>query len=164
MRRLRLTDARLVVIVLGGLAVVLAVALAATVHVTLDRHATERARDAASKAAFTGVQALLSYDYRHVDAEFTSTAKLLTGQLAGQYAETRKAITPAVKQSHAVVTAAVKEVAVTEASPDRATALVFVDQVSTNSQLSAPRAAQTQVQVTLVQRHGRWLLAELTTV
>lgn len=159
-----LRRAGLPAVALAVVAVLLAVALVLLLDALSGRHAADDARAAARKAATEDVQALLSYDYRHLDADFGKAAAAVTGDLAKQYKETNRAIAPAAKQYHAVVAAVVKEVAVTDATADTASALVFVDQVSTNTQLSAPRAEQQRLQVDLVRRHGRWLLADLSTV
>lgn len=146
---------------LGVLAIALSVA--AGLEVAHVRHADSvaDARTQSVAAARSAVQGVLSYDYRHLDQDFTAGRKLLTPGFAKDYEETTKAVAPTAKQYHAVVTAEVTAAGARNVSADSATVLLFVDQTSTNTKHAQPRIDQSRVRVTMVKDGGRWLLSKL---
>ena len=122
--------------------------------------AADAARTESAAAARAAATAVLSYDYRHFDADVTKAMGFLTGSLRSDY-ETlqRRSVEPTARQVHAAVTATVKGVAVVSATPDTATVLVFVDQLSKNDKIAAPRLDQDRVTMHLTKVGGRWLVS-----
>jgi Mce-associated membrane protein len=116
-------------------------------------------------AASSGVATILSYDYRHLDADFASAERLLTPHFRKQYDDTTaKGVKPLAAKYKAISSADVSAAGVVDAGHDRAVVLVFVNQTVTNSQLAAPRLDRSRIDVTLVRSNGRWLIDKLTTL
>jgi Mce-associated membrane protein len=157
------TSAVVAVVALAvAVAVVLAVVVTGLSHRTGGQGSTASAA-AAEKAATTGAQAALSYDYRHLSADYAAAEKLMTPTFKTDYtAKTAHDVTaPAVKY-HAVSVATVEGAGVGSMSSSKATVLVFVDQTVRNTQLSAPRLDRSRVQVSLVRSGGKWLVNNLS--
>ncbi len=144
---------------------VLAIALSAVAgwQVVHERgaRASADARPQALVAARTAAVALLSYDHRHLDADFARARKLLTPAFAKDYDETVKAVRPTATQYHAVVSASVSAAGLRSLHGNSAVALLFVNQTSTNDKHAEPRIDQSRVRMTLVRRDGRWLVSGL---
>jgi Mce-associated membrane protein len=154
--------------VVGVVALAVAVAVVLAVVVTGLSHRTGGQGSSASsaaveKAATTGAQAALSYDYLHLSANFAAAEKLMTPSFKANYAHETAANVkgPAVKY-HAVSVATVEGAGVASIASSRATVLVFVDQTVRNTQLSAPRLDRSRVQVSLVRSGGKWLINNLS--
>jgi Mce-associated membrane protein len=114
------------------------------------------------QAATTGVQAVLSYDYRHLDADAAKAEPLLTANFRQQYdEELAKGVRPVATKYHAQSTAQVTAAGLTELTDSRALVLVFVNQVSTNSQRPQPRLDRPRIRVTLVRSGDHWLIDAL---
>jgi Mce-associated membrane protein len=142
---------------------VLAAALAAVAAMRSSRvHAVDAARDDALAAVASGIPVVLSYDYRHLKADFARAEARLTPRFRKQYdATTAKQVEPLAAKYHATSSAQVSAAAVVDASPDRAVVLVFVTQLATNTNLSAPRPDQSRINVTVVRSGDRWLIDRL---
>jgi Mce-associated membrane protein len=145
-----------------AVAVVLAVVVTGLSHRT-GGQGSSAAAAAAEKAATTGAQTALSYDYRHLSTDFAGAEKLMTSSFKVNYSHETAANVqgPAVKY-HAVSVATVEGAGVASMSSSRATVLVFVDQTVRNTQLSAPRLDRSRVQVSLVRSGGKWLINNLS--
>lgn len=131
------------------------------------RHELDKARHDAVAAATSSVATVLSYDYRHLQADFGNAEALLTKHFRAQYEKTTAAgVEPLAAKYRATSTAVVPAGAagVVSLSVDRAVVLVFVSQTVTNSQLAAPRLDRSRIDVTLVHRGGRWLIDDLKPV
>ena len=152
-----------VVVVAAVTLAILVSALAALVGARLgNRNAVSDARVAALAAATSGVATVLSYDYRHLDRDFAKAESLLTPQFRKQYDKTTAAgVKPLAAKYRAVSSADVTAGGVVSAAPSRAVVLVLVSQTVTNSQLAAPRLDRSRIDVTLVERGGRWLIDRL---
>jgi Mce-associated membrane protein len=130
-----------------------------------DQRAAEAAQASAASAARAAATAVLSYDYRHFGADVAKADRLLTGTLRADYDKLqRTSVGPTARQVHATVTATVKGAAVMAATPTSATVLVFVDQRSDNTRISAPRLDQNRVTMHLVRSGGRWLVSAFDAV
>jgi Mce-associated membrane protein len=156
------------VVAVVALAVAVAVVLAVAVTTLSNRtggQASPAASAAAEKAATTGAQAALSYDYRHLSTDFAAAKKLMTPSFAKDYtAKTTQDVQALALKYHAVSVATVEAAGVGSMSSSHATVLVFVDQTVRNSQLSAPRLDRSRVQVSLVNSGGRWLINNLSPI
>jgi Mce-associated membrane protein len=147
---------------LAGLLVLALSALAAfgLVAYRANRDASvEAGRDQAVAAAQVSAVAILSYDYRHLDADFAAGRKVLTGSFARDYAATTsKAVRPGAVQYHAVVKAEVAASSVVSATADQVVVLLFVNQTTTSNRLDGPRVDLNRVRLTLVKVDGHWLV------
>jgi Mce-associated membrane protein len=145
---------------------VLAAALAAVAAARVShRHALDRARENAVAAATSGVATVLSYDYRHLTADFQRAEGLLTSRFRKEYDRTTAAgVKPLAAKYQARSSAQVTVAGSVSTGVDRVVVLVFVDQTVTNSQLSAPRLDRSRINVTLVKQGNRWLIDRLAPI
>lgn len=145
----------LLTLALATLTTVLAVAL----HRSAQTAEARRAALAAARASATDV---LSYDYRHLDADFAKARKHLTGAFRGQYDKTTASVVAqTAPQFQVVVAARVEAAGVKSASPDRAVVLVMVNQTTTSTKLPVPRVDQNRARLTMAKVDGRWLVARV---
>lgn len=126
---------------------------------------TEQARGEALAVARKAAPVVLSYDYRHLDRDFSRARALLTGHFRDQYGKTTKAVVaPTATKYHGVVKATVATpagggapaVSVVSATPDRAVVLLFVNQVTQSTQISEPRLDLNRVRMTLTRTSDGW--------
>jgi Mce-associated membrane protein len=129
-----------------------------------DQRQADARRTAVLAAAEHGTTLILSYDYRRLTEGRQETEPLLTGGALTQYQGVQAPLTQAAPGLHAVVSAAVKEGTVLNASDNSARVLLFVDQTSTSTKLTAPQLDQSRVVVTLLRSHGSWLIASISAV
>jgi len=162
--------------VLAGLAVLAAaltaVAAAATVkfagnHTTTGA-STSGGRAAIIAAAVSGVTATASYDWRTLDADERAAESQLAEPFRTSYAQRFQAqVAPLARKYHATAKASVDPkfgAGLVSVTGGHANVLLYVDQVVTNKQLSAPRLDQTRVFATLQQVDGKWRIAGLRTI
>lgn len=125
----------------------------------------EQARGEAAAAAQKAAPVVLSYDYRHLDRDFSRARALLTGHFREQYGKTTKAVVaPTATKYHGVVKATVAApadggapaVSVVSATPDRAVVLLFVNQVTRSTQVPQPRLDLNRVRMTLTRTSDGW--------
>ncbi|WEO94282.1 hypothetical protein A6P39_009790 [Streptomyces sp. FXJ1.172] len=125
----------------------------------------EQARGAALAAARQAAPIVLSYDYRHLDRDFTRARALLTGHFRDQYDRTTKTVVaPTATTYHGVVKATVAApadggapaVCVVSATPDKAVVLLFVNQVTESTQVAEPRLDLNRVRMTLTRTSAGW--------
>jgi Mce-associated membrane protein len=147
---------------LAGLLVLALTALAACGLVAYHARSearVEAARGQAVAAAQVSAVAILSYDYRHLDADFAAARKVLTGSFARDYvATTSKVVRPGAVQYHAVVKAEVAAESVISATAGQVDVLLFVNQTTTSTRLDGPRVDLNRVRLTLVKVDGSWLV------
>ena len=141
-------------------AVLVACALA-FIETRADR-ADRRAGDAALAAARSSAATILSYDYRHLDADFATAAALTTGSFRTDYqATTTKSVAQLATQTKAVVVAKVVAGGVVASNSDRVTVLLFVNQTTTSNRLTAAKTDLNRVQMTMTRSGSRWLVSGL---
>jgi Mce-associated membrane protein len=152
--------------VLGALAALLVVVLVGVgLLLRADRQAraVDEARGEAVRAARTAATAILSYDYRHLDADFAKGRALTTSPFAQQYAKTTAdAVQKVATDTKASVVAEVAAVGVEQASEHRVVVVLFVNQTTTSTRLERPQVDQNRVEMTMVERDGRWLVSQVS--
>ncbi|MEV6838995.1 hypothetical protein AB0N17_31545 [Streptomyces sp. NPDC051133] len=125
----------------------------------------EQARGEALAAARKAAPVVLSYDYRHLDRDFTRARALLTGHFRERYGRTTKTVVaPTATKYHGVVTATVATpsdggtpaASVVSATPDKAVVLLFVDQITRSTQVPQPRLDLNRVRLTLTRTSDGW--------
>jgi Mce-associated membrane protein len=130
-----------------------------------DGRAAERARAGAAEAARKAAPVVLSYDHRHLDRDFAAARAHLTGSFRAEYRRTTTSVVaPTARKYRGVVRATVvappgggePAVSVVSASPDRAVVLLFVNQITTSTQVSGPRVDLNRVRMTLARTSGGW--------
>ncbi|MFD7319671.1 hypothetical protein ACFV9D_01055 [Streptomyces sp. NPDC059875] len=132
---------------------------------------TAQARTAALTAAHKAAPAVLSYDYRHLDRDFAAARTHLTDPFLDQYAKTtHTVVAPTAKQYRGVVKATVAKppggdaapaASVVSASPDRAVILLFMNQLTTSTQVTTPRLDLNRVRMTLISTPQGWKVSAL---
>lgn len=123
---------------------------------------TETARDEAVAASRDAARLLFSYDYATLEEDFAKGLSVTTGKFTDEYSKTTKqVVTDVARQYKAVVVAAVVESAVVGASPHEVTTLVFLNQATTSTRVEGRRVDQSRVLMRLVEKDGRWLVAEV---
>lgn len=159
------TGRRVLTAVLGAVLVAALAAAAILGWQYRQARQAERARGEALAAARRAAPVVLSYDYRHLDRDFSRARALLTGHFRDQYGKTTKAVVaPTATKYHGVVEATVATPAdggapaasVVSAAPDRAVVLLFVNQVTRSTQVPQPRLDLNRVRMTLTRTSDGW--------
>lgn len=115
-------------------------------------------------AANSTVAAVLSYDYRRLEAGMSDTRKLLVGDARQQYADLTQPLLTTAPKLHAVMQAKVKASTVLDCSASRARVLLFVDQTASSTKLKQPQVDESRIVVSLRRVDGHWLVSELAAV
>lgn len=125
----------------------------------------EQARGEALAAARKAAPVVLSYDYRHLDRDFARARTHLTGSFRAEYGRTTtKVVGPTARKYHGVVKATVAApvggglpaASVVSAGPDKAVVLLFVNQVTTSTQVTGSRMDLNRVRMTLTRTSEGW--------
>jgi Mce-associated membrane protein len=122
----------------------------------------------ASAAAERALKAVLSYDYRHMEADRDRAVEFLTPAYKKDYLKTFNELlaqgpdgSPGpVEKTKAVVTADVLDTGVVDAESDRVRIIAFVNQSSVKGD-GQPTVFQNRVVATMVHRGDRWLVDNL---
>ncbi len=145
-----------------ALLVVVLLALGLLVRADRSARAVDQARGEAVRAARTAATKILSYDYRHLDADFAAGRALTTSPFAEQYARTTAdAVKQVATDTKAAVVADVAAVGVQQATAHRVVVVLFVNQTTTSTRLERPQVDQNRVEMTMVERDGRWLVSQV---
>ena len=123
----------------------------------------EQARTSALAAAEAHAVDLLSYDHRHLDADFARAGKVLTGSFADDYARTTEYGRPArpPRRSRRSSPPTSRRPRWSGPSQNRVVVLLFVDQTTTSTRLEGPKVDLNRVRMTLVDRvDGEWLVEQ----
>jgi Mce-associated membrane protein len=140
------------------------VAFALVVTVSLrDPGAREADARAATAAARTSLEQLLSYSYQTLDQQAAANAALLTGAFKGEYAKTMsETIAPVAVKDEVTVRARSYEAGVMGQTPDTVTVQVFLNQAKTAKGEEQPSVDQNRVIATMRRVDGRWLIEKLS--
>ncbi|MGN9789620.1 hypothetical protein ACTMTU_00710 [Streptomyces sp. OZ13] len=126
---------------------------------------TDAARTEAVAAARKAAPVVLSYDHRRLEADFAAARGHLTGAFEEEYGRTTsKVVGPTAKKYRGVVKASVAAppdggapaASVVSVSPDRAVVLLFVNQVTTSTQVTGSRVDLNRVRMTMTRTSGGW--------
>jgi Mce-associated membrane protein len=123
-------------------------------------NALKSAQSSALATARSDSLAIASYDYRHLNADFTHVETLCTPSFAVTYSQSSKSLIALLSQYKATATASVLGAGVESSSTSRVVALVFVNQTITNS-LEKTSTVSQRLEITLLREHGRWLIDDL---
>ena len=117
---------------------------------------------AATAAARTAVETMLSYDYKTFDQHTAQVDALLTGAFRTEFDNgTRQSVKPLAVANQAVVQARASEVGVMSASDNTVRVLAFVNQATTSAKLDRPQVDQNRVILTMSRVDGRWLVSKV---
>jgi len=145
-----------VVVVALGLSVVSLAVAAAAVLVREPAPSIQAVGPSALEAARARTATLTSYDHRTLDADFAAVLATATGEFAREYRATTEQLRPTFLRTRAVaaaevVAAGLESVQAPADGPQRAVAVVAVDQVITTAG-APPRTERNRLRMALV----RW--------
>jgi Mce-associated membrane protein len=126
-----------------------------------DADASEAAAETGQVTAARYAEQLLSYDYAHLDKDFSQAQRLLTDDFRREYIQATDVVRDEAVQDKAVIKASVVATSVVSAEPDEVRTLLFVNQTTTTGRGGTPSIDLNRVVVTLVHQHGRWLVGDL---
>lgn len=109
----------------------------------------------------TGLNQVLSYDYRKPQVARAAADRWLTGDAPAQYRELFGQLQKLAPGQKLTLVAKVSTAGVTFLRGDTARLLVFLDQQSTRASDGQSSVAAAQVQITAVYGDGRWRIREL---
>jgi Mce-associated membrane protein len=144
-----------VIVVLGSLTV-------AAIHTTHNRSSSGSA-DRTTLLAVGGQLAVdfTSFDYRHLDADFTATAKRATPGFASTYLKQSKSVASVITKAKAVSTSQVVATGLKSSSATNAVVLVAVNDLTKNTQSPKGTTQYFRMQITLVNQNGKWLASQV---
>ena len=155
-------------LVLGALIVAALVVDGMWWQSTKGPRAVNSARGDALVAATSAAQKVLSFDYRTMSADVARAKATATGPFLTQYEQTSASLMKEVGPAKAIVQASAQSCSVVHTFKGQVTVLCFVDQASVrqNAGQKTPvtRIDQARVQMTMVKEHGRWLVAQLSSL
>ena len=117
---------------------------------------------AATSAARTGIEQMLSYNYKTIDAQAAQIEGLLTGSFKREFVQAMdQDIKPLAVKNKTVVQARVSDVGVMEEAEGRVKVLAFVNQATVGADQKQPALDQNRVIATLTRVGDRWLISEV---
>ena len=146
----------------GALVVALAVGLALSLSALGNQKALANYAGQRSVGGRTYAVELASYNYRHLNGDFSSVAANSTPSFRRTFTESSDALKSTFSRYKATALAKVVSAGVVSASASRAVVLVFLDQNIANSTQTKPTTDRSQVEITLVRSSGRWLVDQVT--
>ncbi|MCV7173346.1 hypothetical protein H7I41_25835 [Mycobacterium manitobense] len=123
------------------------------------------AAQVALDAATSGTVALLSYSPETLEQDFAAAKTHLTGEFLDYYTQfTQTIVTPAAKQKQVKTSASVAQSALAEMHPEKAVALIFVNQTTVSKENPDGAYAASSVKVGLTKIDGKWLISSFDPV
>lgn len=127
-----------------------------------DNSDVEQARHDALASARQRVPAMLSYDYKKIDAYIAGAPQNATGRFKADFGQlVTRIIAPAAKQQQITTDATVKNAGVVAASADEVTVLVLLDQRTTSKSAKSGRLDGSRDRVVMRKVGDTWLVASL---
>jgi Mce-associated membrane protein len=169
-----MANRRLVPVVLGGVAVLLAafavVAFIAAGHLRATTAASQNVAvtDAAatrqvSRQVTSAIETIFSYDYAHTATTREAAQRVLTGPAVRQYNELFALVERDAPAQKLKLTTTVTNAGVELLTGDRARLLVFVDQQDTRGTTNQTSAAGAMFAVNAVRSGNRWKIESVNT-
>jgi Mce-associated membrane protein len=144
---------------LAALSLALAVGAVAT-GTTLGGGGSEGDRAAALEATRQRTVALTSYDYRKLDQDFGGVLATATGSFSEEYAKATAELKASFAATESVATSQVVAAGLESFEPDRAVAVVAVDQ-QISAKGAQPRIERNRLRMTLVRGKDTWLVEKV---
>lgn len=130
-----------------------------------EHQANEAAGQAALEAARKDAVDVLSYNFRTVDDDLGRAKARLTGKFQDDFAQLASSVVaPAAKQDQIDTRAEVAGSGLVSTSADEVVALLFVNQTTRSTKLTAPKIDGSRVQLTMRLVDGQWLVRDLKPV
>ena len=117
------------------------------------------ARETVAGVASDGAVAVLSYKPESVDQDFSMAEARLTGDFLASYTTLAKDVVgPTAKEKKVTMQASATGAAVESVTPDQASVLVYINQVTTAADNPQTTQSQNAIQVGLTRVDGAWLI------
>jgi Mce-associated membrane protein len=117
---------------------------------------------AATSAARTAIEQMLSYNHASIDAQAARVETLLTGAFKKEFAAAMDSdIKPLAVKNKTVVQAKVSDIGVMEQAEGRVKVLAFVNQATVGADQKQPAIDQNRVIATLSKVGDRWLVSDV---
>jgi Mce-associated membrane protein len=158
----RFVVSNIVTIILGVIAVGLVVGLVLTMLQLSNKNALESARTTALTAAKTYAIELSSYDYKDLHKDFATVESHSTASFKKSFSQSSGALESTLVKYKASSQATILASAVVSANTSRVVALIFLSQTVNNSTQKAATTDRSQIQMTLVNSDGQWLIDTVT--
>jgi Mce-associated membrane protein len=158
----RFVVSNVVTIILGIVAIGLVVGLVLTTLSLSNKNSLESARSGALNAARTYSIELSSYNYQHLNQDFATVESHSTASFKKSFSQSSDALKSTLIKFKASSTATILASAVVTATSSRVVTLIFLSQTVSNSTQKTPTTDRTQIQMTLVNTGGQWLIDVVT--
>lgn len=143
-------------VILALIAAALVAALVVLVLRVVDNQRTEQTRQEAAGAVERLTPKLLNFDHRTLDADIARARSVTAGEYQKKNDRLAQSLRPTVSKLKGSTQTVVRSASVSEASADRASVLVYLDQTTNTAQLDAPRVDTRAAQVSVVYVDGSW--------
>jgi Mce-associated membrane protein len=147
-------------VVAAALVVIVGLGALAAVSVRAADHRSDAGNADRSTLLAVGGQLAVdftSFDYRHLDADFTATAKRATPAFAKTYLAQSKSVASVITKAKAVSTSQVVATGLKSSSATNAVVLVAVNDLTKNTQSPKGTTQYFRMQISLVRQNGQWL-------
>lgn len=122
---------------------------------------SEAAKRAGLVAATEATETVLSYRAATFGRDVDRARELLSGPVRERYDATMERLAGQTRKDRAAVEATVVAASIISATDDDATALLFVNQVTTGRHLDGPRTERNRVVVRVQREEGSWRVTRL---
>jgi Mce-associated membrane protein len=123
----------------------------------------EESAAAALAAARTDVVPVVTYDYRHLDADKSAAEDVMTDGYRAAYDKLFDKLRASILSTQTAITAKVVDTGIVRASGDRVEVLVLIDRSTTRKASATPMVTQDQVTLTMRKTGDTWLVDNLRT-
>jgi Mce-associated membrane protein len=145
-----------------ALVLVLLVAALVITQVQLSNQRASNGDRASAIAAAKGYAAdVATYDYRHLQQDFTKVERESTPAFKRSFVKSSGGLSKVLVQYHATAKAKVLTAGVVSLTASQAVVILFVNQTVSNTAQKGPSTDNSRVQITLVHSGGHWLLDRL---
>lgn len=143
----------------AGVVAAAVIAVMAWGGVTLAANASlQQARTSALAAGRSDAQALITYQYQHLTADWAVVHAHATASFWRAFSQSSAGLRRTLTQYQASSSGSVLAVGLASATTSRAVVLAFVDQRVTSTASKTPTVDESRVEITLVRPAGRWLI------
>jgi Mce-associated membrane protein len=150
-------------VVAAALVVILGLGVLVVLTVRTNSHRSAGSANQSNVSAVGGQLAVdfTSFDYRHLDQDFTATAKRATPAFAKTYLAQSKSVESVITKAKAVSSSQVIATGVKSLTPTNAVVLVALNDVTKNTQSPKGTTQYFRMEVDLVRQNGSWLASQV---
>jgi Mce-associated membrane protein len=152
----------LVSVGIGVVALALAIALVLTTLGLQSKSSLESARSSGLASAKTYAVEVASYNYNNLNHDFGVVLGNSTPSFRSSFSQSSNALKSTLIRYHAIAKATVVATGVVSASTSNVVVLVFLDQTITNTMQKNATTDRSQVEISLNNVGGKWLINNVT--